>query len=275
VHPARLLTFCASLALLAVAPSCDSQQGDPHSPSTVPPPAGKDFSIHAIRDPQSPAKAAHQSQVAVSGAVVIAVDQFDETRNGRSSGTIYVQDLGSKEPYSGISLYNPSFVPGNLRVGAGDALDLRGEFQENQDLPITFAPGAFLVQLANAIGTFRFETNVPEPVEIELAELADYAAGSKWLNMLVTVKNVTVTSDAFGSQGRRSYSLMPEDPGADTSCTAPFPKVPTLVNELTDLDALPPDKAIKKDTVIKSLTGIVTFFCNLHIAPRNANDIVL
>ncbi len=286
MHHARLLTFCASLALLAFAPSCDSEQGDPPSPSVVPPPAGKDHRIHEIRDPQSPTKAAHKSPVAVSGAVVIAVDQFDETHNGKSTGTIYVQDLGSQEAYSGISLFNPSFVPGNLRVGPGDALDLRGEFQENQDIPIKFAPGAFLVQLSNAIGTFRFDANVPAPVTevddgaggkrpLTIEDLADYATGSKWLNMLVTVKNVTVTSDAFGSSGRRSWSLMPEIPNADTACDAPFPKVPTLANELTDLAALPPEKALKKGVVIKSLTGVVTFFCNLHIAPRNANDIVL
>jgi hypothetical protein len=41
------------------------------------------------------------------------------------------------------------------------------------------------------------------------------------------------------------------------------------VNELTELPVL------KEGDVIKSLTGVVTFFCNLHLAPRNANDIVL
>lgn len=285
MHHARLLSFCGSLLLLAFAPSCDSEQGDPPSPSVVPPPAGKDRRIHEIRDPGSPSKAAHESTVAVSGAVVIAVDQFDETRNGRSSGTIYVQDLGSQQPYSGISLFNPSFIPGNLRVGAGDALDLRGVFQENQTLPIEFAPGAFLVQLSNAIGTFRFDATVPPPVEIKLEELGDYATGSKWLNMLVTVKDVTIQGTPFGSAGRQSWGLLPEAEGADRTCTAPFvvqpgadgiktfSKPPTLVNELMDLG--PQTESLKPGTVIKSLTGVVTFFCNLHIAPRNANDIVL
>lgn len=238
---------------------------------TIPPPAGKDFRIHEIRDPKSPNKAAHNAQVQVSGAVVVAVDQFDETRNGRSAGTIYVADLGSKEPYSGISLFNPSFVPGNLRVGAGDALDLRGQFQENQDIPIKFAPGAFLVQLSNAIGTFRFDAEVPDPVEIELEELADYAKGSKWLNMLVTVKNVTVHGNPFGGGGRRSYNLLPQEANGIVACDAPFPKIPTLVNALADLAPL----ELKDQTVIKSLTGVVTFFCNLQIAPRSVADVVL
>jgi hypothetical protein len=32
---------------------------------------------------------------------------------------------------------------------------------------------------------------------------------------------------------------------------------------------------IAKGTKLKSLTGIVTFFCNLHIAPRTADDVVI
>jgi len=285
VHHARLLSFCASLALLAFTPSCGSEQGDQPSPASAPPPAGKDFRIREIRNPESPTKAAHQSQVAVSGAVVIAVDRFDETSNGRSMGTIYVQDLGEPAEYSGISLFNPSFIPGNLRVGAGDALDLRGEFQENQTLPIVFTPGAFLVQLSNAIGTFRFDATIPPPREIPIEDLGDYATGSQWLNMLVTVKNVTIQGTPFGSGGRRSWGLLPEQANAERGCEAPFvvepaedgtrtySKPPTLVNELMDLG--PQAESLQPGTVIKSLTGVVTFFCNLHIAPRSADDIVL
>ena len=67
---------------------------------------------------------------------------------------------------------------------------------------------------------------------------------------------------------RKSYNLLP---GERTDCTQAGPKAPTLVNELTDLSAL----GLKQGTVIKSLTGVVTFFCNLHIAPRDAKDIEL
>lgn len=264
----------------ACAWSCDSE-GDPPSPAAVPSPAGKDKRIRDVADPASPTKAAHQTQVAVSGAVVVAVDQYDETGNGKSSGTIYVSDLGGTEPYSGISLYNPSFIPGNLRVSPGDALDLRGEFQENQNIPIPFAPGAFLVQLANPIGTFRFDANVPAPVTfdkgagrpIKIEDFAEYTTGRRWLNMLVRVENVTLSANAFssspGGSGRINAGLLPDM--GKSQCTDPFPKVPTLANELMDLGPL----ALKAGTVIKSLTGVVTFFCNFHIAPRSAADIVV
>lgn len=268
MHLARLLPV-GGLALLFGALSCGTQAGDPPAPADVPPPGGKGSRIHEIADPESPTKAEHDEQVFVSGAVVVAVDTHDETGDGKSSGTIYVSDLGSSEPYSGISLYNPSFVPGNLRVVPGDTLDLRGIFQEHQDIPIPFAPGAYLVQLSNAIGTFRFEAEAPPPLDIDLEDLFEYDVGRKWLNMVVRVKNVTLQR-GFGSNGRQTFPLAPEL-GSQNRCEDPFPKVPSLTNDLTDLGAL----GLQEGTVVKSLTGVVTFFCNLRIAPRTAADVVL
>ena len=102
MNPTRLPFLAVASLALAFGASCGSQEGDPPSPSAVPPPAGKDRRIAEIRDPESPYKAAHEASVAVSGAVVVAVDRFDETGNGRSAGTIYVADLGSQAPFSGI-----------------------------------------------------------------------------------------------------------------------------------------------------------------------------
>src|SRR5262249_25011310 len=130
VPSARLLLFCA-VAGAACLPSCGSSDyGDQPSDGVIPLPGAKGDRIHDIADPASPKKAADKSQVSVTGANVVAVDDYDETQNGKSSGTIYVADLGSKLPYSGISLYQPSFVPSDLRVGAGDTLDLQGTYQE-------------------------------------------------------------------------------------------------------------------------------------------------
>lgn len=252
--------------------SCDSQFGDTPKATFVPNPEGNDHRIREIANPASDTYAKSGSPVQVSGAVVVAVDTFDETHNGKSIGTIYVADMGSTEPYSGISLFNPSWVPGNLRVGAGDALDLRGTYQENNTLPVQFAPNAFLVQIANPIGTFRFEASLPPPVELkDVAVLGKYETGRPYLNMIVTVKNVTVQGDltTVPASGRQSAKLTPED--TFPKCDEAGPKAPTLVNELMDLAPL----KIEAGTKLKSLTGIVTFFCNLHIAPRTAADIVI
>lgn len=267
-----LLRFVALGAGLVACPSCDSQFGDTPVPTFEPNPEGNDKRIRQIADPSSVDYVKSGGSVAVSGAVVVAVDTYDETHNGKSQGTIYVADMGSQEPYSGISLFNPSWVPGNLRVGPGDALDLRGTYQENNTVPIQFAPGAFLVQIANPIGTFRFEATLPDPVVIpDIKKLAKYETGRPYLNMIVTVRDVTVQGDLLTApaSGRMSAKLMPED--SFPKCEEPGDKAPTIVNELMDLAPL----QIAAGTKLKSLTGIVTFFCNLHIAPRTPADIVI
>lgn len=272
MRPARLLF---AFALVAAGIACDSQFGDTPKTIVVPPPEGLDSRISDIGAPGEK-KAANGAAVAVSGAVVTVVDTYDETGKGNSVGTIYIADMASSRPYSGISLYNPAFVPGNLRVGPGDALDLRGTYQENNTIPIQFAPGAFLVQLSSPTAYFRYEASVPPPVEIDINDLQRYETGRQWLNMIVTVKNVVVHRDLFPKpdSGRLSATLADELPregdGGGTGCADPFPKAPTIVNELMPLEPL----EIKKNTKLKSLTGLVTFFCNLHIAPRTPADIV-
>jgi hypothetical protein len=215
----------------------------------------------------------------ISGATVLALDSFDETGNGKSTGTIYLQDLGSKEPFSGTSLFSPSFVPGNLKVGAGDVLDLVGQYQENNVIGncanscAQFAPGAVLAQLSRPTATFRFELNAPvEPVEIDVNDLSDWSTGQKWINMLVRVKNVTLEDDVnAGAEngGRLSARLNRAGDPAAQKCQDPFPKPPTLTNELFDAKTL----NLTKGEKIASLTGVVVFFCNLHIAPRSAADV--
>jgi hypothetical protein len=263
-----VLLAASSLGVLA---SCGtSDYGDQPTQAFIPPPAGSGDKIRDIADPAK--KIAAPAEVSITGATVVAVDNYDETLNGKSSGTIYVADLGSQLPYSGISLYQPTFVPGDLKPGPGDTLDLDGQYQKNQTLPIAFAPGATLDQIANPVATFRFEANVAAPKTVAIEELADYAKGRQWLNMLVRVENVTLEKDAIAtSAGARVSSGLLPDTGTGAKCTDPFPKAPALVNELMDLNPL----QLKQGTVIKSLVGVVTFFCNLHIAPRTAADVQL
>jgi hypothetical protein len=211
---------------------------------------------------------------AVSGAIVIAVDEFDETQNGKSAGTIYVQDLGSTEPYSGITLFAPTFNPGNLAVSPGDVLDLRGQYTEATTIgtTVTFAPGSVLPQISQPVATFRYETKVPDPVDIDGADLADFGKGRRWLGMLVRIKNVTLEADAANDKnGRVGVDLTPKAQGAANACTAPFPKPASLTNDLFDLGAL----GLKKGTTLKSVVGVVGFFCNLKLAPRSKADLQL
>ena len=272
-RPIALIT-CAAVTLL----SCGgARSGDVRKNPLPDDPAGGGLRLSDIGDPASPDAAKDRDPVAVTGVVVVAVDDFDETNNGRSRGAVYVQDIGSTAPYSGLSLFSPTFVPSNLKVGPGDVLDIDGELQENKQLGATrFPEGAALLQLAPVtrpepgplLATFRYEHRAPEPVDIDIRELADFATGRKWLNMLVRVRDVTVQTDAFriGPNPRVAAPLLP---GTTGRCDDPFPRPPTLVNELTDFDAL----QIRANTRLRSVVGVVTFFCNLHIAPRSPADI--
>jgi hypothetical protein len=266
VRFARLFLFC----LL----SCGSRDGDPPVNNGIPPAEGKDLRIRDVTDPSSDQKAQHLEIVSVSGVRVIAVDQHDETRDGRSRGTIYVQDLSPdpKVGYAGTSLFAPEFVPGNLKVGPGDVLDMRGTYQQNQGLgtTVTFAPGATLDQIARPVARFRYEDKPAQPVLIDVNDLSDYATGRRWLNMLVKVENVEIRGALVKAMsGRASAEITPGGTGGQIACEQPFPKPATITNELTDLESLD----IRARTNVKSITGIVTYFCNLHLSPRSPADV--
>lgn len=274
-----LLVIAASLAASLGSVSCGTTSGgDPNSNPGIPPAGGKDKRIKDVSDPGVDGHAGFVAQVQlISGATVVAVDKFDETKDGKSKGTIYVQDLGSKDPYSGITLFSPTFNPGNLSIGPGDVLDLNGQYTEigNIGATVTFAPGVVLPQISKPVATFRYETQLPDPVDIDVNDLADFTKGRRWLGMLVRVTNVTlqqdaasVTSSTGNNSGRVSAALTA---GTGGKCEVPFPKPPTLINALFDVEAL----GLKKGTVLASVTGVVSFFCNIQLAPRSPADIVV
>lgn len=273
--PSKLLFLVSSTALGLALASCGGG-GDGDAPVDLGPPnpAGRDARVKDVLDPKSPTSAKDQDEVKVSGVVVTAIDTYDETDNGKSRGTIYVQDMGSNDAFSGISLFAPTFVPGNLRVGVGDVLDLHGTFQRNQAIgTASFAPGATLDQISQPTATFRYEFRAPEPKEIDIHDLETYEKGRQWANMVVRVKNVTI-SDVVGAKNVKSgrlqnVNLTPPPPGAQNGCNAPFPKTPTLVNALSNIDTL----EIPANTTLKSVTGLVVFFCNFQLAPRTLADI--
>ncbi|MBK6459833.1 MAG: hypothetical protein IPF92_02320 [Myxococcales bacterium] len=256
----------AAVAALALAlAGCSAGTGDVPAKKEIGPPVGDGNRIREIADPGIATRPAPGSDVTVTGVTVVAVDTFDETKNGKSRGAIFVQDLGSKEPYSGIGIFAPAFVPGDLRVAAGDVLDLRGEYQENKNIGTAIFPeGQVLPQLSRPVATFRYDFRPPEPREIDVKDLNDYAIGRRWIGMLVTVKNVAVDGRITDNGGRVTGFLLPKGSGADDR------NRPTVTNELYDLK--PADA--ENNQGYASITGVVTYFFNLHIAPRSAADLV-
>ncbi len=258
-----------SLGLLAlvVLASCGATSGDDHVDAGAPSPIGTGARIREIGDPSRSDHPKNLANVSVTGAAVVWVDTFDETGNGKSRGTVYVQDVGSQEAFSGISLYSPTFIPGDLRVAPGDVLDLAGQYQENDHIGTAIFPaGQVLPQISKPISTFRYEFQPPDPKEVDVNELDDYAKGRKWLGMLVTVKNVTLTDD-LDDEGLKKQSAPTGRVTAHLTSNRGGAK---MTNELYAL----PGGTLKAGSRISSLTGIVTYFYELHIAPRSAADVV-
>jgi hypothetical protein len=262
------LAFTALPCILTAA-AC-SLTADP--PATVDPsPLGNGQRIAAVQSPSSPSYQqaianAKGTNVDVSSVVVTWVDTFDETMDGKSKGTVYVQDVGSQAPYAAISVYQPNYVPADLRPLPGDVLDMTGPYQELPNIGAAhFNTGTTLPQLAQPVGTFRYEFRTPEPRTISLADIDEnnYATGRQWEGMLVTIEDVMVASGSSVS-GRVSYPISPADAFLSSSAAV-------LSNELYDLGSTD----FAAGTHFKSVTGIVTWFFSFHIAPRSRADLVL
>ncbi len=248
---ALLLTCC-----LALAAACSSRAGDPPAPYT-PSVLGQGM---RLRDVQDPARGLAGQTVSVSSAVVTAVDAFDETKDGKSRGTIYLQDVDLAGPLGGISLYSPTLQPADLRLAPGDVVDIDGQYVEQQTIGTTvdFSP-AFLPQMAKPAVALQYSTTPPEPAVIDVADLNNFDSGRKWIGLLVTVKDVTLATGTTGDGKGR--------------VTADFTNLqggPSISNELYDI----PANAYPPGTHFASVTGLVTYFFNLKIAPRSAADLV-
>jgi hypothetical protein len=248
------------MLMAVVALGCGTSSGDESRPSAGDP-FGKGLRLRDVTNPGLDARPGPGATVRCSALSIVHVDTFDETKDGKSLGTIYLQDVGSQEPYSGIGTYGATFIPANLRVAPGDVLDFRGQYQENANIGTAkFPDGQFLPQLFRPTGTFRFEGMPVEPTVIDVNDLADYTKGRRWIGMLVTVKDVTVESLVTDEKGRVSGRVLP-------SLTA---STPAITNELYDLR----EGAFPAKTKFSSVTGIVTYFFSLHIAPRSSADLV-
>ena len=257
-----------AVLILAIVTAC-SAKGDPPQDVT-PSPLGNGMRLRDVQDPTQNAcggKPCAGQNVNVTSVVVTAVDNFDETKNGKSRGTIFVQDADIAGPYAGVSMYAPTFVPANLRLAPGDVVNLSGQYVEQTTIGTTvnFSP-AFLPQMNKPQVTQSFETQLPAPLVVSVSDLDTFATGRKWIGMLVTIQDVTIPAAmTVDSSGRVSAALTTTANGVKIN------------NELWDLqvwngsntaNSFPPG------THFKSITGIVDFFFNIFIAPRSMADLV-
>ncbi len=290
LHPrsnvARILTDNRPLCLVTLLLACSSvacgsggsgSTGDqPQDPPANP--YGNGSRLHELSGPAVWLDPANEDSVNcaipadfpinLSGTTITALDTYDETGTGASSGNLYMQDAVAPSPpeYSGITVFRPATSPPDLRLVAGDVVVMFGfftEFPGPQASPFDFCRS--LPEVSGAL-TFRFEAAPIQPQLIDIDDMRTYQGMRKWLGMLVTVKDVTMLQDPFESNGRYTIRI-------DAGGTPQGEEIPAISNELFDLKNEGPEQT--QGQTVKSVTGIVTFFYSARIAPRSAADIVL
>ncbi len=244
-------------------PACTSPDGDAAADAGTPSALGSGLRIRDVMNPSAKGHpdvdAGVEVDVSVTGASVLWVDTYDETNNGKSIGTVYVQDVASTKPYSGSELYAPDYFPASLAPAPGDVLDISGGYEELSHIgSAMFTPPATLPQFDHPNATFRYEYTPPTPVVIQASDLADYDSGRRYYNMLVTIENVQLTEAFYDSSGRITAPF-----------TADMQNGPSISNENVAID--PTQYAA--DQTFTSITGIVTWFFSYHVAPRTLDDL--
>ncbi len=261
--------FVLSLSTTLVACGSSSRAGDAFSTPSIggasdclTNPKTEPTRIECQRNPQSASRRdpVAEPRVDVARAVVVAIDNFDETRDGKGRGAVYVQDVSSNRPYSGVSLYRPALLPASSTPAPGDVFELvGGRYQENKTIGTTVNFGdRYLPQIAFATGNFAFEYSPPPPAIVTVADLSSWDVGKAYVGMLVKLENVSVPAWKNDGKGRVTGDL---GSGRDA---------PAISNELVDVEA-----AARGKTSFKSVTGVVTFFFNLKVAPRSEADFEL
>jgi len=213
--------------------------------------------------------------VNVTGVAVTAVDRFDEVADG-ALGNLYVQDMITVEAgeYEGMTVFDPGFTPPDLRVAAGDVLDLFGVLEEFLGPSDGFGKCRSLPEIGGT-AQFRLEGVNVAPRALELQDLMGYEKARRYLGMLVVIEDVKIASDPVPSNstlptGGRYVSDI-DRTGLDLTGVDPADYV-KISNELYDvLNEGPP---IAKGSTFKSVTGVVTYFYGFKIAPRSADDFV-
>ncbi|AKT40715.1 hypothetical protein [Chondromyces crocatus] len=224
-------------------------------------------------DDQDSARCSYPSDrpVRVTGVAVVAIDRYDETSQG-ATGNYYVQDTyaqanhepveGDPVPGFGMTVFNPSFSPPDLRLAEGDVVDVTGVMMEFAG-PVT-GRFPFCRTLPEIGGTmsFRFENAHVESTTVPLTALRGYESARPYIGMLVRLENVEIAGNPSESSGRYSAAINMGQ-GVEAS------DIVRISNELYDLKGQGP---ALQGSSFRAVTGVLTYFYGFRIAPRSPAD---
>lgn len=252
----RFLFVVASFAF-ALAASCSDNGGGGDLKWTTP--NAKPFGnpIASVTDPKTRIK--DGTTFHAQGVVVIAVDNYDETNDGKSIGDIFVQDpvqTGPKgTPWSAIRLYRSTRNPADLQLNPGSGVDFTGDFSAFAGPPSSpFNPGIIDPEVTNGSLTLTYESEPPEPIDLTFDDLKDPVAALQYVNRLVRIKNVPIIG-AFTTRKEAPIT-------ADGSMTI-----------ASRFLSLPDQKAVTMGATLKSVTGVLDYFYSYKLCPRSPADI--
>jgi hypothetical protein len=164
--------------------------------------------IFQIQDPDAAGHVAIGASVRVEGAIVAAVDAFEE--NGAGMGNlndVWVADPAGG-PFSGVHVYMPAHTPcaGHAALAIGDTVDVTGSVQEFS-VP-SDGSGRTVTQLIGGTVTCTTAGSGAGPTPMaftDAAMLTTDATAEPWEGVLVEVSNVEATSDPdhFGTEPLR------------------------------------------------------------------------
>jgi len=217
----------------------------------------------------------------VTGVSIVAVDNFDEANDGSSARNIYVMDVPGKrgpKPYSGLTIFGPSFTPPDLRLFGNEVVDVEGNLEEFLGPTNPFGRCKSLPVLGGTM-TFRYDADQVEPLllvksaaetlegENRWEVLSSYERARPYIGMLVRIDDVTFAQPDTPPDPIGRWSA-PINVGGGLYAT----DVPKISNELYDITNTGP--AIPEASHFASITGIVTYFYGFKIAPRSPADFV-
>jgi predicted extracellular nuclease len=190
-------------------------------------------------------KISEKTQVVLKDVIVTAVDG-----NGQYSGDMYVQDPKGG-PNSGLKLYRPQRVDAGQITDLipGDHVKVEGQIKYFSPATSPFPDAKSVIELDQGCQVSRLSSGPPPvPAEIQIADVKDATKAAGWENVLVTLKNVGVTKPLDAKYGEFEVG------GALAVDDELFPYTPQLGDCI-------------------SATGILFYFYNYKLAPRDAKDI--